>query len=106
MTEKINGQGFRPTDVGARRSEAAKPGASTTRSADTSPQQPARADETVSLTQSGKLMAQLAEIVRNAPPVDLARIAAIKDQLANGTYKFDDQRVADQMLRAEREFVS
>lgn len=106
MAEKINGQGFRPTDVGTRRSEAAKPGASSTRGTAAAPQQPARADETVNLTQSGKLMARLAEIVRNAPPIDLARIATIKDQLAAGTYKFDDQRVADQMLRAEREFVS
>lgn len=107
MTEKINGQGFRPTDVGARRSEGAKSATTPEKSAASAPQAPAaRADDTVNLTQSGLLMVRLEDIVRNAPTVDVERVAAIKEAIASGSYQIDEQRIADQMLRMEKEFLS
>ena len=107
MTEKINGQGFRPTDVGARRSDAAKSSTSTTSNSEAAAQQPvARTDDTVNLTRSGRLMVRLAELVQNAPSVDNQRVAAVKDAIASGTYHVDAQRVADRMLRMEQELLS
>ena len=107
MTEKINGQGFRPTDVGARRSEGAKSATTTAKNTASAPQPPAaRADATVNLTQSGLLMVRLEDIVRNAPAVDVERVAAIKDAIASGSYQIDEQRIADQMLRMEKELLS
>ena len=58
MTEKINGQGFRPADgAGVRRSEAAKPasahGQTRAGAADNS-----ASGDTVNITQSGLLMAR------------------------------------------------
>jgi negative regulator of flagellin synthesis FlgM len=107
MTEKINGQGFRPTDVGARRSEGAKSAASTAKNVASAPQSPAaRGDATVNFTQSGLLMVRLEDIVRNAPAVDVERVAAIKDAIASGSYQIDEQRIADQMLRMEKELLS
>lgn len=103
MTEKINGQGFRPTDTaGARRSEAAKAASSQTqaRKAET----PSSAD-TVSITPSALLMAKLGEVVRNAPVVDNERVAALKDAIASGTYQVDAQRVADRLLKFERDLA-
>ena len=103
MTEKINGQGFRPADTaGARRSDAAKA---------TSSQGEARAEgadksssaDTVNITQSGLLMAKLEEVVQSTPIVDTERVAALKEALASGTYEIDDQRIADRLLRLERE---
>jgi negative regulator of flagellin synthesis FlgM len=106
MTEKINGQGFRPTDVGTRRSESAK-SATTAKSGGTAtPQGPARANDTVNLTASGKLMVRLADIVRSSTGVDVERVAAIKDAIASGSYQIDDQRTADQMLRMDKELLS
>lgn len=105
MTEKINGQGFRPADTaGTRRSEAAKP-ASQGASQATAGGASAAAGETVSITQSGMLMSKLEELVQRAPVVDHERVAALKDAIASGTYEIDDQRVADRMLRFERNFV-
>lgn len=103
MTEKINGQGFRPADAaGARRSEAAKsPGshaASRSGGADK-----AAPKDTVSITQSGLLMSKLEEIVHGTPVVDSERVSALKDAIASGTYEIDDQRVADRLLRFERD---
>jgi negative regulator of flagellin synthesis FlgM len=102
MTDKINNQGLRPADTaGTRRSEAAKPssqGQARAPAADKS----AAASDTVNITQSGLLMSKLEELVQTTPIVDRDRVAAIKDALASGTYEIDDQRVADKVLRFER----
>jgi len=105
MTEKINGQGLRPTDTaGTRRSEAAKPAASQGQSraatADT-----AASSDTVRITQSGLLMSRLEELVQRTPVVDQERVSAIKDAIASGTYEIDDQRIADRLLKFERDVL-
>jgi negative regulator of flagellin synthesis FlgM len=104
MTEKINGQGFRPTDTaGTRRSDAAKPASSQGQNAAPAADQSAASGDTVTITQSGLLMSRLEEIVQGTPVVDQERVAALKDAIASGSYEIDDQRTADRMLRLERE---
>jgi len=39
------------------------------------------------------------------PRFDPARVTAIKDALASGSYQIDDQQVADRLLRFERDLV-
>jgi len=107
MTERINGQGFRPTDTATtRRSEAAKP--TSTESAGSAPAgAPASSSsDTVNITRSGLLLAKLEEIVQGTPVVDSARVAALKDAIASGTYEIDDQQVADKLLRFERDLLA
>ena len=105
MTEKINGQGFRPTDTaGTRRSDAAKPAGGRGENRTEANDKPSSAD-TVSITQSGLLMSKLQEIVQSAPVVDSERVAALKDAIASGSYEIDDQRVADRMLKFERDVL-
>jgi negative regulator of flagellin synthesis FlgM len=104
MTERINGQGFRPVDTsGARRTEGAKAGAG--QSAQATDTGGPQAGETVSITRSALLLAKLEEIVRTTPAVDADRVGAIKDAVAAGTYSVDAQSVADNMLRLDRELV-
>lgn len=104
MTEKINGQGFRPTDAaGTRRSEAAKPASSQGQSQPAAADKSAGTSDTVSITQSGLLMSKLEELVQRTPVVDADRVAALKDAIASGSYEIDDQRIADRMLKLERE---
>jgi negative regulator of flagellin synthesis FlgM len=103
MTEKINGQSFRPADTaGARRSEAARAGG---QSQPEKTAKPSSAD-TVSITQSALLMAKLEEVVRNAPVVDNERVAAFKEAIASGAYEVDAQRVADRLLKFERDVLA
>jgi negative regulator of flagellin synthesis FlgM len=106
MTERINGQGLRPTDTaGTRRTDGAKPsnsGGATPKSA-TGPQ---RSGDTVNLTRSGLLMSKLEELVHSLPAVDADRVSAIKEALASGSYDIDDQAVADKMIRFDRELVA
>ena len=104
MTEKINGQGFRPTDTAsARRSDAAKAASSQEQGPTAAPAKSGAARDTVSITQSGLLMSKLEEIVQRTPIVDQDRVAAVKEALASGKYEIDNQRIADRMLRLERE---
>jgi len=104
MTERINGQGFRPVETsGARRTEGAKAGAG--KGASASAASTPQAGETVNITRSALLLAKLEEVVRSTPAVDSERVGAIKDAVAAGTYAIDDQSVADNMIRLDRELV-
>ena len=90
---------------GTRRADAAKRagGSSSGKSAGTSA--PSSSDQ-VNLTRSGVLLSKLEEIVSSAPAVDVDRVRAIKDALSSGSYEIDDQRVADNMLRFDRELLA
>ena len=104
MTEKINGQGFRPSDTAStRRTESAKPAAREGQSSAAAEQ--AATGDTVNITASGLLMSRLEEIVQRTPVVDADRVAAIKDAIASGSYQVDDQRVADRLLKFERDVL-
>jgi flagellar biosynthesis anti-sigma factor FlgM len=105
MTERINGQGFRPADTaGARRADAAKPAGDG--AAESSSQNSSSAPDTVSLTRSALLMGKLEQVVQRLPVADAERIRAIKDAIASDTYEIDEQSVADNMLRFERELLA
>ena len=104
MTERINGQGFRPLDTsGARRAEGTKAGAG--QGAMSSGSSAPHAGETVNITRSALLLAKLEEIVRAAPAVDAEKVDAIKAAVTAGTYQIDDQSVADNMIRLDRELL-
>jgi negative regulator of flagellin synthesis FlgM len=106
MTERINGQGFRPADAaGARRTDAAKPRSEGSGAESAAPQAASTADR-VNFTSAGLLMSKLEEIVQNTAAVDSERVSAIKEALASGTYEIDDQAVADKLLRFDRELVA
>lgn len=105
MTERINGQGFRPTDTaGTRRTDGAKPAGAG--SADSAAASAPQTGDTVNLTRSGLLLARLEELVHGLPVVDAERVRAIKEALASGSYEIDDQAVADNMLRFDRELLA
>jgi negative regulator of flagellin synthesis FlgM len=105
MTERINGQGFRPLDTsGARRTEGSKAAADKVSNKATEPGAPQSGD-TVSFTRSAVLLGKLEELVRNAPSVDAERVRAIKEAVSSGSYEIDDQAVADNMIRMDRELI-
>jgi negative regulator of flagellin synthesis FlgM len=107
MTEKINGQGLRPTDTAStRRSEASKAARNeSTAGADQSAPSGSSGD-TVNITHSGLLMSRLQEIVQGAPVVDTERVAALKNAIASGSYEIDHQKIADKLLLLERNLRS
>jgi negative regulator of flagellin synthesis FlgM len=107
MTERINGQGFRPTDTaGTRRTDSAK-SADKSAPAETSATGTHKASgDTVNLTRSAVLLSKLEELVHSLPVVDADRVRAIKEELASGSYAIDEQAVADKMIRFDRELLA
>ena len=103
MTEKINNQGFRPVDTaGTRRSEASKAARHESATGAAHDTASTSSGDTVNITHSGLLMSRLEEVVHNTPAVDTERVATLKAAVSSGSYQVDDQKVADNLLRLER----
>jgi negative regulator of flagellin synthesis FlgM len=74
--------------------------------ADGKPVEPvAPARDSVSVSDSALLMQRLEEAVSKASPTDVERIQQIKQSLANGEYTIDPQRIADKILKLERDLA-
>jgi negative regulator of flagellin synthesis FlgM len=61
--------------------------------------------DSVSVSDSAVLLQKLEEAVTNAPATDSGRVEQIKQALANGEYSVDAQRVADKILKFERDLA-
>jgi negative regulator of flagellin synthesis FlgM len=59
--------------------------------------------EKVAWSADSQIMAQGLEAARNAPDVRADRVAALKAQLADGSYKVDATKLADKMIGASLE---
>lgn len=73
---------------------------------DTSPRQSSvLADDTVELTDTASRLSQLSAEVNSAPGVDTAKVDAIRQRIADGSYEVDAGRIADALIRQELEFA-
>jgi negative regulator of flagellin synthesis FlgM len=61
----------------------------------------AASSDTVTLTGSARTLQKLGEAVAQAPVVDTAKVASIKQAVNNGTYQVDASRVAGKILQFE-----
>lgn len=59
----------------------------------------------VSFTSSAALLQELEKEIASLPIVDSARVEAIQQAVATGTYQVDPVRAADKMLQIERLLV-
>src|ERR1700677_2638897 len=62
-----------------------------------------QAGDTVTLTNSARSMQMIESAVANAPVVNSAKVAAMKQAINSGTYQVNAGQVADKMLQFERE---
>ncbi len=60
--------------------------------------------DAVSLSQQGKAVSKLQQDMAASPAYDSAKVAAIKEAIANGSYKVDPEKLADSMIKFENEF--
>lgn len=60
-------------------------------------------DDRVELTDTASRLSALAADVRAANGVDLERVEAIRDRIANGSYEIDAGQIADALIRQEQE---
>ena len=60
-------------------------------------------NDAVSLSHQGKAVSQLQKELASSPSYDSKKVAAIKEAIANGSYKVDPQKLADNMMKFENE---
>ncbi|EGQ7849919.1 flagellar biosynthesis anti-sigma factor FlgM [Vibrio parahaemolyticus] len=75
---------------------------SATSSATESNKAPAQQDA-VSLSQQSKAVSKLQKDMAASPAYDSAKVAAIKEAIANGSYRVDPEKLADNMIKFENE---
>ena len=68
-------------------------------------EQPGVASQTgdhVTLTTSARSLQKLSEAVAQAPVVNAAKVASVKQAVNGGSYRVDSRRVADKILQSEQ----
>ncbi len=60
--------------------------------------------ETVELTSGAQLLERLEKNLASLPDIDPARVDAVKTAIASGDYRIDAEKIADALLRFDREF--
>ena len=60
-------------------------------------------EDTVELTSRAKLLERLEKTLGAIPDVDASRVAEVKQQIENGEYQIDADKIAEAMLRLDRE---
>lgn len=65
--------------------------------------QPASTGDTVELTSSAKLLERLEKTLASLPDIDSSRVAAVKAQIENGEYQIDVEKIADALIRTDKE---
>ncbi len=102
VASKINGLEVRPVRVAA---GPAVPKANTERPAP-QPKGSQVLSTDVQITRTARALAALEQSVRDLPAVDQSRVAAIRQRLDDGSYQLDSQRIADKLLRMERDLAN
>ena len=65
--------------------------------------QKASAADTVELTSNAKLLERLDKTLAAAPDVDASKVAEVRKQIENGEFQIDAEKIAEAMLRIDRE---
>ncbi|WP_413110733.1 flagellar biosynthesis anti-sigma factor FlgM [Thaumasiovibrio sp. DFM-14] len=63
----------------------------------------ARQGDAVSLSEQGRNVGQLHQQLAAEPSFDSAKVAAIKEAIANGAYAIDAEKLADNLIKFEDE---
>jgi len=60
-------------------------------------------DDAVSLSRQGKEIGEMHNQIAAKPAFDSAKVAAIKEAIANGSYTVDPEKLADNLIKFEKE---
>ncbi len=99
MSNEINGLGAPQTPKAgtARQEKAERNGDAQGKAADSQ-----AAGDTVTLTDTASRLKSLENTLSDLPSVDSGKVAAFREAIMNGSYQVDPGRVADKLLKFER----
>ena len=95
MSNKINGSESRPVHIAPSSPAPRLPGGNTPAKPES---KSASAGTDVRITGTAQSLAAIEQSIRDLPPVDASRVAAVKERMDSGNYKPDPQRVADGLI--------
>lgn len=64
----------------------------------------ATSSDTVELTSGAKLLERLEKSLDSLPGIDQSKVDAVKQAIASGDYAIDADKIADALVRFDREF--
>jgi negative regulator of flagellin synthesis FlgM len=105
VTNKIgsNGVDNRPVQKGSDRGVKRANDSAGSVSADSAKPAVTAGNAGVRITDSARQLAALEQAIRDLPDVDEAKVAAARAAIADGTYQVSPDRIADKLIRLERE---
>jgi flagellar biosynthesis anti-sigma factor FlgM len=95
VANKISGTEIRPVHIAPSSATPRLPGGNTPGKPDSRAASPGT---DVRITGTAQHLAALEQSIRDLPPVDASRVAAVRQRLETGNYQPDPQRVADGLL--------
>ena len=100
MADKINGYGRGGADITSTRLRAIERGETARQSRKS---ESASGGDDVKLTHTATSLKQIETRLAGMPDVDRARVDAIRQRVESGDYKMDANRIAERLMRFERE---
>ncbi len=97
---KITGFDNRPVQVGADKAVGRA------RDAAAAPADKAVAGSPVRITEQARQLAALEQAVQSTPIVDETRVDAIREAIEDGSYEVSPERIADKLLRMDRDLTA
>jgi negative regulator of flagellin synthesis FlgM len=97
---KITGFDNRPAPVGADKAVGRA------RDAAAAPAEKTAAGSPVRITDQARQLAALEQAMQSAPIVDETRVAAIRQAIEDGSYEVSPERIADKLLRMDRDLTA
>ncbi len=61
--------------------------------------------DTVSLSQGSQQVSSLQQQLKSSPQVDQAKVDSIKQEIANGNYPLDAEKIAENLINLERSLI-
>jgi negative regulator of flagellin synthesis FlgM len=104
MTNSINGGPRNRSEILGNQSNKAQE-TSTNRASDVakdSASSAASSGDTVSITSEASKIRELQNSLSNVPDIDMAKVEAIKQEIANGNYPIDHERIASNLIDLEK----
>ena len=65
----------------------------------------ASSEDTVSLSQKSQQVSGLQQQLKDSPAVDMAKVETIKQEIANGNYPLDAEKIAQNLINLEHSLL-
>ncbi len=105
MADKINGYGGGGVDISTTRLRAIERGENAGQSRKPASASASASADDVQLTHTATSLKQIETRLASIPDVDRARVEAVRQRVESGTWKMDANRIADRLMRFERDLA-